>query len=155
MKKLILLSLLVCSTLCYAQDNDPFGLYKNPSSFSTSQKETTSNSETFEKEKKELLEKIAKLELEAKLSDCEEKEVYKELSKLKKVNLSLESQINNLQKSNKELKTQVSNLKKENQELLNEPPDDKLKKINKQLLEQIKGLQIELSKLKNSQKEWK
>ena len=111
MKKLILLSLLVCSTLCYAQDNDPFGLYKNPSSFSTSQKETTSNSETFEKEKKELLEKIAKLE--AKLSDCEEKEVYKEdLSKLKKVNLSLESQINNLQKSNEELKTQVSNLDK-------------------------------------------
>lgn len=141
MKKLILLSLLVCSTLCYAQDNDPFGLYKNPSSFSTSQKETTSNSETFEKEKKELLEKIAKLE--AKLSDCEEKEVYKEeLSKLKKVNLSLESQINNLQKSNEELKTQVSNL-------------DKLKKINKQLLEQIKGLQIEISELKRSQKEWK
>lgn len=141
MKKLILLSLLVCRTLCYAQDNDPFGLYKNPSSFSTSQKETTSNSETFEKEKKELLEKIAKLE--AKLSDCEEKEVYKEdLSKLKKVNLSLESQINNLQKSNEELKTQVSNL-------------DKLKKINKQLLEQIKGLQIEISELKRSQKEWK
>ncbi len=145
MKKLILLSLFVCSTLCYAQDNDPFGLYE---SSSNSQKETTSNSETFEKEKKELLEKIAKLE-----AYCEEKEVYKELSKLKKVNLSLESQINNLQKSNEELKTQVSNLKKENQKLLNEPPDDKLKKINKQLLEQIKGLQIELFELK--EKEWK
>lgn len=152
MKKLILLSLLVCRTLCYAQADDPFGLYKNPSSFSTSQKETTSNSETFEKEKKELLlEKIAKLE--AKLSDCEEKEVYKELSKFKKVNLSLESQINNLQKSNKELKTQVSNLRKENLELLKEHPDDRLKKINKQLLEQIKGLQIELCEIK--EKKWK
>lgn len=147
MKKLILLSFLVCSTLCYAQEDDPFGLYE---SSSNSQKETTSNSETFEKEKKELLEKIAKLE-----AYCEEKEVYKELSKLKKVNLSLESQINNLQKSNEELKTQVSNLKKENQKLLNEHPDDRLKKINKQLLEQIKGLQIEISELRNSQKEWK
>ena len=88
MKKLILLSLFVCSTLCYAQADDPFGLYKNSSSSSNTQKETTSNSETFEKEKKELLEKIAKLE--AKLSDCEEKEVYKEFWKTINYYLSLQ-----------------------------------------------------------------
>ncbi|MGM9818415.1 MAG: hypothetical protein ACI30B_05460 [Paludibacteraceae bacterium] len=100
MKKLVLLSLLVCGTLCYAQDNDPFCLYKNPSSFSTSQKETTSNSETFEKEKKELLEKVAKLE--AKLSDSEEKEVYDD--KLKKINKQLLEQIKGLQIELSELK---------------------------------------------------
>ena len=87
------------------------------------------------------MDKIAKLE--AKLNeqknlaipDCSEF-LDKELSKLEKENLSLNSKINDLQKSNEELNAQT----------------DKLKKINKQLLEQIKGLQIEISELKMSQK---
>ncbi|MGM9817594.1 MAG: hypothetical protein ACI30B_01270 [Paludibacteraceae bacterium] len=32
MRKLILMSLFVCSTLCYAQEDDPFGLYKKGTS---------------------------------------------------------------------------------------------------------------------------
>ena len=104
MKKLILLSLLVCSTLCYAQDNDPFGLYENSSSSSNTQKETNyrykeliSKISFLEKENKELLEKIAKLE--AKLSDCEEKD-----DRLKKINKQLLEQIKGLQIEISELK---------------------------------------------------
>lgn len=117
MKKLILLSLLVCSTLCYAQEDDPFGLYENTSSSSNTQKETIQDG-TIETKNKELISKISFLE-----------------------------------KENKELLDKYNKILEEKQELHSKVLE--WKKVNKQLLEQIKGLQIEISKLKNSQKEWK
>ena len=101
--------LFLCSTLCYAQADDPFGLYENSSSYSNTQKETNYR--------------------------------YKELI----------SKISFLEKKNNELLDKITRLETK----LNATSDDRWEKVNKQLLEQIKGLQIELSELKNSQKEWK
>ncbi|MBO7316703.1 MAG: hypothetical protein J6U44_06045 [Paludibacteraceae bacterium] len=131
MKKLILLSLLVCSTLCYAQDNDPFGLYENSSSSSNTDysrwnyrdKELISKISSLDKENKELISIISSL-------DKENKEIL-DKTKILDYNKILEEK--------KELHTELLNWKK----------------VNKQLLEQIKGLQIELFELKGSQKEWK
>ena len=137
MKSLILMLLFLCSTLCYAQADDPFGLYENSSSYSNTQKETNYRY-------KELISKISFLEKE-------NKEKISEISFLEKENNELISKISFLEKKNNELLDKITRLETK----LNATSDDRWEKVNKQLLEQIKGLQIELSELKNSQKEWK
>ena len=103
MKKLILLSLLVCSTLCYAQDNDPFGLYENSSSSSNTDysrwnyrdKELISKISSLDKENKEILDKTKILDYNKILE--EKKELHTELLNWKKVNKQLLEQIKGLQ----------------------------------------------------------